>query len=145
MDIPEIFKNEIIYVLLITLSSPIIGIKNYNNYYNNENNYIIPVYEEVMVIKYGKVDSVSNIDNRIKQIKYDYSVIDIKLLLLIKSNDLNIKSIALLERDFTNYINMKTSCRLRIAARKDECIYKLPNEFISVSFESLYEIKKIFH
>jgi hypothetical protein len=39
------------------------------------NNFIIPVYKEIMVMKYGKIDSTSNINNRINQIKRDYSAI----------------------------------------------------------------------
>jgi hypothetical protein len=145
MDIlEEEFKTEIIYMLLITLSSPIIGIKNYDEYYNHKNDYTIPVYKEIMVIKYGKIDSTNNLNNRIKQIKREYSAINVEILLLIKSEDLNIKSLAKLEIDFKHRINMNTDCRIILATQKDKCIYKIPNEFISVSFESLCEIKNFF-
>ena len=145
MDIlEEEFKTEIIYVLLITLSSPIIGIKNYDEYYNHKNDYTIPVYKKIMVMKYGKVDSTSNIDKRIKEIKREYSAIDVEILLLIKSKDLNMRSLSKLETDFKYRINMNTCCKIILATQKNGCIFKRPNEFITVNFESLCEIRNFF-
>lgn len=137
MTLEEIFKTDIIYALLITLKSPIIGLDNYRDYYKPNTNIKVPVYERVTVIKYGKVDSVSNLDKRMQNIKHEYSAINIRILFLVKSIDLNVKSLALLEKSFKNYINKETNCSLKISTMRSDGIYKIPQEFVSVSFEFL--------
>lgn len=115
-------KSKIIYLLLVVLNTPIIGLYSYNTYYKPNIDIVVPVYERVVVLKYGKIDSTSNLDKR-KKIKQDYSA---------------------LEKQFKDHINHNTDYGLKIATTKHKEIYKMPTEFISVSFEALNEFKLFF-
>jgi hypothetical protein len=134
--IPIEYQSEVIYLLCIILNMPIIGVKNYDDYKYNPGLYEPPVYERITVLKYGKVND-GNLNKRIKQIKRDYGAFHIEILCLVKSKDLNIKTISCLENEFKSVIN-KTDHKLKIIPRQSNGLYKsnIAQEFITVNFET---------
>ena len=137
-------KNEVIYLLLMTLNYPIIGIKNYSKYKEYTGPYVPPVYNKVTVLKYGKVIS-SDIYKRINQEKKEYNANNVKILFLAKSNDLNVISTSDLEKTFKNYIN-NTDNKLKIVPRNRYGIYKskVSQEFMAVCSSSVLKFRKFF-